>query len=48
MNDLSYSKFMNGLKLAGCDLDRKVLADLAISDPAAFSQVASQAAAKLN
>lgn len=48
MNDLSYSKFINGLKLAGCDLDRKVLADLAISDPAAFSQVASQAAAKLN
>ncbi len=48
MNDLSYSKFINGLKLAGCDLDRKVLADLAISDPAAFSQVAAQAAAKLN
>ena len=48
MNDLSYSRFMNGLKLLGCELDRKVLADLAISDPAGFSQLASQAAAKLN
>jgi large subunit ribosomal protein L20 len=47
MNGLSYSRFMNGLKLAGCELDRKVLADLAVSDPAGFSQVASQAAAKL-
>ncbi len=48
MNDLSYSRFMNGLKLAGCELDRKVLADLAVSDPAGFAQVCSQAAAKLN
>jgi large subunit ribosomal protein L20 len=48
MNDLSYSKFMNGLKLAGCELDRKVLADLAICDPAGFSQLASQATARLN
>lgn len=48
MNDLSYSKFMHGLKLAGSELDRKVLADLAIVDPAAFSQLASQAAARLN
>jgi len=47
MNDLSYSKFINGLKLAGSELDRKVLADLAISDPAAFSQLASLATAKL-
>lgn len=48
MNDLSYSKFMNGLKLADCELDRKVLAELAVSDPAAFSQLASQAKARLN
>lgn len=48
MNDLSYSKFMHGLKLAGSELDRKVLADLAVSDPAAFSQLASQAAARIN
>jgi large subunit ribosomal protein L20 len=48
MNDLSYSKFIHGLKLAGCELDRKVLADLAISDPAGFSQLASQAAARLH
>ena len=48
MNDLSYSKFMNGLKLVGCELDRKVLADLAVCDPAAFSQLASQATARLN
>lgn len=48
MNDLSYSRFMNGLKMAGCELDRKVLADLAICDPAGFSQLASQASARLN
>ena len=48
MNGLSYSRFINGLKLAGCELDRKVLADLAVSDPAGFAQVASLAAAKLN
>ncbi len=47
INDLSYSKFINGLKLAGSELDRKVLADLAISDPTAFSQLASLATAKL-
>lgn len=46
MNNLSYSKFINGLSLAGSQLDRKVLADLAISDPAAFSQLASLASAK--
>jgi large subunit ribosomal protein L20 len=40
MNDLSYSKFMHGLKLANVELDRKVLAELAISDPAGFAQIA--------
>jgi large subunit ribosomal protein L20 len=43
MNDLSYSKFINGLKRAGITLDRKVLADLAITDPAGFSQIAKLA-----
>ena len=47
MNDLSYSKFMHGLKLAGIELDRKVLADLAVVDPAGFSQIASRSAAQL-
>ena len=45
MNDLSYSKFISGLSKAGCELDRKVLADLAISDPAGFSQLAATAGA---
>ena len=45
MNDLSYSKFISGLSKAGCELDRKVLADLAISDPAGFSQIAATAGA---
>ena len=48
MNGLSYSKLIHGLKLSGCELDRKVLADLAVSDPAGFSLLASQAAARLN
>jgi large subunit ribosomal protein L20 len=43
MNNLSYSRFISGLKKAGVDLDRKVLADLAVSDPPAFSQLASMA-----
>lgn len=36
--DLPYSKFMAGLRLAGVDVDRKILADLAVSDEAAFNQ----------
>lgn len=47
MNDLSYSKFIHGLKLANIELDRKVLADLAISDPSGFSQIVAQASQKL-
>lgn len=47
MNNIPYSKFMHGLKLSGIELDRKVLADLAVSDPAGFSKIASKAAAKL-
>jgi large subunit ribosomal protein L20 len=40
---LSYSRFMHGLKTAGVEIDRKVLADLAISDPRAFSELAELA-----
>ncbi len=40
-NGLSYSQFMGGLHVAGIDLDRKVLADMAVHDPAAFAQVAN-------
>jgi large subunit ribosomal protein L20 len=47
LNDLSYSKFMNGLRLAGIEIDRKVLADLAIRDPEAFTRLAEAARAKL-
>ncbi|BCS97979.1 50S ribosomal protein L20 [Desulfoluna limicola] len=47
MNDLSYSKFIHGLKLANIDLDRKVLAELAISDPAAFAVIAERASQQL-
>jgi len=39
MNGLSYSKFMNGLKKSGILLDRKVLADIAIKDPAGFASL---------
>jgi large subunit ribosomal protein L20 len=49
MNGLSYSKFMFGLKTAGVDLNRKVLADIAVNDPATFTalaQTASKAIAK--
>lgn len=47
LNDISYSKFINGLKLAGIELDRKILADMAYNDPKAFSVVASKAKAAL-
>ena len=47
MNNISYSKFMHGLKLANVDLDRKVLAELAISDPAGFAKIAELATQKL-
>lgn len=46
INDLSYSKFIHGLKLAEVELDRKVLAELAISDPDGFSKIAELAAAQ--
>ncbi|KRO16650.1 hypothetical protein IV56_GL000923 [Lacticaseibacillus saniviri JCM 17471 = DSM 24301] len=43
MNDLSYSKLMHGLKLANIDMNRKMLADLAISDPESFTALAETA-----
>jgi large subunit ribosomal protein L20 len=42
-NGLSYNQFIAGLKNAGVELDRKVLADLAVADPAAFAGLATQA-----
>ena len=43
VNGLSYSNLIHGLKLAGIDLNRKVLADLAVSDKVAFAKVCEQA-----
>lgn len=40
---MSYSKLMHGLKQANCDLDRKILADMAVRDPAAFAVVCTTA-----
>ncbi len=42
-NGISYSKFISGLKKSGMELDRKVLADIALQDPAAFTKLADQA-----
>ena len=47
LNGLSYSKFMNGLKRAAIELDRKVLADLAVFDKSAFAQLVEKAKAAL-
>ena len=43
MNGLSYSQFMHGLKVAGADLNRKVLADMAVTDAAGFAKLAEVA-----
>src|SRR5215475_12126008 len=43
LNDIKYSQLIHGLKLAGVELDRKVLADLAVKQPEAFATVAGQA-----
>lgn len=48
LHGLSYSRFMNGLSKAGVELDRKVLADVAVHDPAGFQKLAEQAAAALD
>jgi large subunit ribosomal protein L20 len=47
-NDMSYSVLMNGLRKAGIEVDRKVLADLAVRDPQAFSALADQARSALS
>lgn len=47
LNDMSYSTFMNGLKKAGIELDRKVLADMAVNDPKAFAEMVKLAKAAL-
>lgn len=47
MNGLSYSKFMYGLKSADIQLDRKILADMAVNDPTGFAKLAETAKSKL-
>ena len=47
MNGMNYSTFMNGLKKAGIDLNRKMLSEIAISDPAAFAALVEKAKAAL-
>ena len=46
--DLSYSRLINGLKKAGIDIDRKMLADLAMNQPEGFAAIARQAKAALD
>lgn len=48
LNGLSYSRLMHGLKLAGIEVNRKMLAELAVTDAQAFAQLADAAKAKLN
>lgn len=47
LNDINYSSFMHGLKKAGIELDRKILADMAMNDASAFSAVVASAKAAL-
>ena len=47
MNGVAYSRFMNGLKKANVEIDRKVLADIALHDPAAFTRIADVAKSQL-
>lgn len=47
LNDISYSRFMNGLKLAGITMNRKMLADLAITDEKAFTELVNKAKSAL-
>jgi large subunit ribosomal protein L20 len=48
LNDISYSRFINGLNKAGIELDRKILADMAMNDATAFSTVVAKAKEALN
>jgi large subunit ribosomal protein L20 len=47
-NGLSYSRFMNGIKLAGIDINRKMLSEIAINDPKAFTELVEIAKKQLN
>src|SRR5699024_11365788 len=47
LNDISYSKLMHGLKVANIDINRKMLADLAVNDEQAFAQLVDQAKAAI-
>ena len=47
LNDISYSRFMNGLKLANIELDRKILADMAMNDSENFAKLVETAKSKL-
>ena len=47
LNNINYSRFINGLKKAGIELDRKVLADLAMNEPETFAKLVEQAKAAL-
>jgi len=47
INGMNYSTFMHGLKLAGVDLNRKMLSEIAVADPAAFAALAEKAKAAL-
>ena len=47
-NDITYNRFIQGLRLAGIEVDRKVLADLAVNDPAAFTVLAKAARAAVD
>ena len=47
MNDISYSKLMHGLKLAGVDINRTLLSEMAISDPEGFAKLVAVAKEKL-
>jgi large subunit ribosomal protein L20 len=48
LNGLNYSQFINGLKKGGIELDRKILADIAVNDAAAFTNLCEQAKAALS
>ncbi len=48
LNDISYSRLMHGLKLANIELDRKILADMAMNEPESFAKIVEAAKAALN
>ena len=48
LNGINYSQFMNGLKKSGVDINRKMLSEIAIADPQAFTQLVEKAKAALN